>query len=108
MSSGNYSVIAVPMGLFLPETMPSSCAVMKTIEAPVGTTCEIEGRVCGLKSDDGETVCHDSSRGIKKFTILFLLTSKLKSLMHRVFNYSFYNILSSFFFFFFFFFDSSG
>ncbi|KAM0046262.1 putative chromatin regulator PHD family [Helianthus debilis subsp. tardiflorus] len=82
MSSRNYSVIAVPTGLFWPETMPSSCAVMKTIEVParwnvgIGVelmlmwftpycrTCEIEGRVCGLKSDNGETVCHGSSRGI--------------------------------------------
>ncbi|KAI3687443.1 hypothetical protein L1987_81139 [Smallanthus sonchifolius] len=82
LSSANYSVIAVPSGLILSESLSSSCEVMKTIEVPgrwnIGVrvelmlmwftpycrSCEIEGRACGLKSEDGQTVCHGSSRGI--------------------------------------------
>ncbi|KAI7753770.1 hypothetical protein M8C21_011689 [Ambrosia artemisiifolia] len=84
LSSGNYSVIAVPTGLFSAENTPSNCADMKTIEVParwnvgIGVelmlmwltpncrSCEIEGRACGLKSDDGDTVCHGSSRGMPR------------------------------------------
>ncbi|XP_076886534.1 putative RING-H2 finger protein ATL21A [Bidens hawaiensis] len=82
LSRGNYSVIAVSDGLFLPENMPSSCEVMKRITVPgrwnpgvrvelmmlwftpYCLSCEIEGGTCGLNSEEGQIVCHDSSRGI--------------------------------------------
>ncbi|KVH90007.1 RING-H2 finger protein ATL22-like [Cynara cardunculus var. scolymus] len=84
LSSGNYSVISVRAGLFPPGNMPSSCHEMKTIAVPVRwdgdireelelmwftpycRSCEMEGRACGLKSDDDQTVCLGSSRGIPR------------------------------------------
>ncbi|KAL4592750.1 hypothetical protein LXL04_005754 [Taraxacum kok-saghyz] len=82
-SSGNYSVIATRTGFLYSGYMPSNCKVMKTILAPVRSdgdiredvelmwftpfcrSCEMEGKACRLKSDDGLTVC-GSSRGISK------------------------------------------
>ncbi|XP_023770191.1 putative RING-H2 finger protein ATL21A [Lactuca sativa] len=84
LSSRNYSVIATRTGIFSPAYMPSNCQAMKTIVVPIRLnsdfrddlqlmwftpfcrSCEMEGRACGLKSDDGETVCVGSSRGISK------------------------------------------
>lgn len=83
LSNGNYSVIAVPSGLILPGNMPPGCDAMKTITVagrwnvdvgvkveltllwftPYCRSCELEGRGCGLKNDDGQIVCHGSSRG---------------------------------------------
>ncbi|XP_071707303.1 putative RING-H2 finger protein ATL21A [Rutidosis leptorrhynchoides] len=85
LSSVNYSVIAVRTGLYSPVNMPASCEVMKTIAVPVRwngdiraqlelmwftpycRSCEMEGRACGLKTDDGgQTVCLGSTRGLPK------------------------------------------
>ncbi|KAI3792624.1 hypothetical protein L2E82_06509 [Cichorium intybus] len=84
LSSGNYSVIAMRTGIFSPEYMPLNCEVMNTIVVPVRLnsdfrnelqlmwftpycrSCEMEGKACGLKSDDGQTFCVGSSRGIPK------------------------------------------
>lgn len=82
LGGDNYSVIAVPTGLLSPENMPLSCGFMKTISVagrwnvgvrvelmliwftPYCRSCELEGRACGLNTEDGQTVCHGSSRGI--------------------------------------------
>nr|GEX90169.1 putative RING-H2 finger protein ATL21A [Tanacetum cinerariifolium] len=84
LSNANYSVIAVRTGIYAPGNMPVSCEVMKTISVPVRwngdiraelgmlwftpycRSCEMEGRVCGLRSDEGETVCLGPSRGIPR------------------------------------------
>ncbi|GKE08529.1 putative RING-H2 finger protein ATL21A [Tanacetum coccineum] len=80
LSNANYSVIAVRTGIYASGNMPVSCEVMKTISVPVRwngdiraelgmlwftpycRSCEMEGRVCGLRSDEGETVCLGPSR----------------------------------------------
>ncbi|CAH1451555.1 unnamed protein product [Lactuca virosa] len=78
LSTENYSVIAST------GSMPSNCKVLKTIVVPVRSnsdfryelqlmwftpycgSCEREGKACGLKSDDGQTICVSPSRGIPR------------------------------------------
>ncbi|KAL4592749.1 hypothetical protein LXL04_005753 [Taraxacum kok-saghyz] len=84
LSTGNYSVVATRTGVFSPGYMPSNCQAMNSIVVPVRSntdfrdelelmwftpycrSCEVEGEACGLRSDDGQTVCVGSSHGIPK------------------------------------------
>lgn len=80
--------------------MPSNCKVLKTIEVPVRSnsdfryelqlmwftpycgSCEREGKACGLKSDDGQTICVSPSRGT-----VSLLTLTVHVFMQKVLTF---------------------
>ncbi|XP_024958753.1 putative RING-H2 finger protein ATL21A isoform X1 [Cynara cardunculus var. scolymus] len=85
LGSVNHSVFAVRAGWVPLGHIPASCLAMKTISVPLRRygdirneltliwfrpfcrSCELDGRTCGLKSDDGDTACFgSSSRGIPR------------------------------------------
>ncbi|CAI9291106.1 unnamed protein product [Lactuca saligna] len=79
LGSLNHSVFAVRTGWIPLGDIPASCKHMSTISVPIRRygnirneltlmwfrpyckSCELDGRTCGLQSDDGETACFGSS-----------------------------------------------
>ncbi|KAK9065163.1 hypothetical protein SSX86_016546 [Deinandra increscens subsp. villosa] len=82
LSSANHSVFAGQTEFFRPGYMPSNCQVLNTLEVPVRLngdirselelrwlipscrSCEMEGKACGMKYDNGQAAgCLGSSPG---------------------------------------------
>lgn len=81
LGSVNHSVYAVRTDWIPFGDIPTSCQDITTVSVPVRQlgdirheltllwfrpfckSCEVDGKTCGLKSDDGETVCSGSSNG---------------------------------------------